>query len=175
MGARWHSSSDASRWPALAGAVLVLASAAQGAQTPGGLAALPAVAIVVELEPEARPLSRELLERRLTASLARAPGAPRADPASRDRLRLAVGVERIGASDLRGFWLPFSGDYAVGTVRLALERPARLESSGALLPVLVWAADRPVATAWARAPEAILAAVDRVAESFRAACAAAAP
>jgi hypothetical protein len=183
MRAQRPAAADHDRRSALVAALLLLgacsptraggAEAAAGAAV--GLSALGAVSLHVELAPQGPPLDPGALTRRLAAGLRGEPRAPRLDPASRDRLLLRVGVFAISSAGLRGFWLPFSGDYAVGSVRLALERPARLESTGAPLPAVVWSAEQPVAAAGRAASAAVLAAVDLLAAEFAAACATAPP
>ena len=85
---------------------------------------------------------------------------------SPSRLRLAVSVRAHSASVLRGFWLPFSGQYAIGSVRLMVERMVNLPGGGSpatgSLPAVVWQAERSIAGPWGSADAQVLAAVDEL-------------
>src|SRR5262249_46644798 len=50
------------------------------------------------------------------------PNAPAPDSKSPDRLRLVIAVREVSGNELRGFYLPMSGTYGIGSVRLTVER-----------------------------------------------------
>jgi hypothetical protein len=88
----------------------------------------------------------------LTTHLGRALRA--ADPALTirehvvDRIRLAVSVHPMSATTLRGFWLPFSGTYGVGTLRLTVERMVMVSGLPRPVPAILWHAERSVGGPW---------------------------
>jgi hypothetical protein len=88
----------------------------------------------------------------LTTHLGRALQA--ADPAitlhehAVDRVRLAVSVQPTTATTLRGFWLPFSGTYGIGTLRLTVERMVTVPGVPRPVPAILWQAERPVGGPW---------------------------
>jgi len=65
-----------------------------------------------------------------------------------DRIRVVVSVRPMSATTLRGFWLPFSGTYGVGAVRLAVERLVSLPGASRPFPALVWHTERLVGGPW---------------------------
>ena len=75
----------------------------------------------------------------------------RVDSQSPDALRVLISVRAVSSNELRGFYLPFSGVYGVGPVRLVVERPATLAGRSGPAPVVVWEAERLVAGPWHRA------------------------
>ncbi|MGH7321452.1 MAG: hypothetical protein ACRELA_17750 [Candidatus Rokuibacteriota bacterium] len=129
------------------------------------LQALPRVALEVDL---AGPpgLAADEVRRRAEAALREHPPAPALDPASPDRLRLTVAVRAHGASELRGFWLPFSGTYGIGPVRLAVQR--RVAVPGLPLPVaaVVWQSERQAAGPWRKAAREIGTLLDDLVTAF---------
>jgi hypothetical protein len=95
------------------------------------------------------------------------------DGTSADTLRVVATVRAESATRLRGFWLPFSGTYAVGSVRLEVERPMRLPgatAAGAPVPAIVWRRDRVVASPWPRAAAEIGAAVEELTRALLQEC-----
>jgi hypothetical protein len=121
---------------------------------------LGAVGVDVELDVSHEAMAPERLARRIQARLT--DGAPRltVDPAARDRLRLAVAVQPHGATELRGFWLPFSGTYGIGPVRLSLERVVTLVGGTEPIRASVWHVERQAAGPWRESPAEILKLLD---------------
>src|SRR5262249_58608475 len=74
------------------------------------------------------------------------------EPASPTRLRLTVQVRPYNATALRGFWLPFSGTYGIGPVRLSVERTATVAGVSAPLSASVWQAEGQAAGPWRPSP-----------------------
>jgi hypothetical protein len=124
------------------------------------LAGLGAVGVDVELNASHESIAAERLARRIQARLS--DGAPRltVDPAARDRLRLAVAVQPHGATALRGFWLPFSGTYGIGPVRLSLERVVTLVGGPEPIRANVWHVERQAAGPWRESAAEILKLLD---------------
>jgi hypothetical protein len=72
-------------------------------------------------------------------------------------------VQAKNASELRGFWLPLSGTYAIGYVRLEIERALTLPGpapAAVALPAVVWQADQLIACPWRQADGKIYDAVE---------------
>ena len=65
-----------------------------------------------------------------------------------DRILLTVAVTAVSATTLRGFWLPFSGTYAIGTVQLSVARLVTLAGAARPIPAVVWQTQRPVGAPW---------------------------
>ena len=88
------------------------------------------------------------------------------DRASSSRLRLTVVVRPYSATALRGFWLPFSGTYGIGPVRLSVERTA--VPVGVSTPVLasVWHTERQAAGPWRESPAEIVRLLDEALSEF---------
>ncbi|MEX2147142.1 MAG: hypothetical protein WED01_09045 [Candidatus Rokuibacteriota bacterium] len=128
------------------------------------------IAVSVDVEHPVEGIAAAALERRLTAFLADLAPALAPDAAAPDRLRLTVAVRPHSSSALRGFYLPFSGTYAIGTVRLGVERAVHL-SGGAprTVPAIVWQRERVVATRWAAAGAAVEGAVMELLDALRSA------
>ena len=141
--------------------VLVAGAARVDAAWPG-LRGVKRVAIEVVFAPDHPQLAPEVVEKRLEDALLANPAAPKPDPRSADRLRLVVAVRQVTTSDLRGYYLPWSGYYGVGTVRLAVERQMILPGSPptAAIPAIVWQVDRHALGPWRRSREEIMALID---------------
>jgi len=149
-------------------ALLIAATAGAEARPPAaGLRALTRVAIEVTLAPEVAELEDDL-EQRMERALREHPAAPALDGGSPHKLRLVAMVRPQGATELRGFWLPFSGTYAIGYVRLEVERPVTLPAPAPSTPVpaIAWQAERPIARPWRQAEAAIGEAVDELIATF---------
>ena len=80
-----------------------------------------------------------------------------------DRLRLTVSVHPVSATTLRGFWLPFSGMYGIGTLRLGVERMVTVPGVPRPVPALVWHAERPVSGPWRTTGQQIVRLLDEMA------------
>ncbi len=149
----------------LAGAVLALVAGATPAAA-GVLDGVVRIAVSVDMEHPVEGIAAEALERRLTAFLVDLPLAP--DAAAPARLRLTVAVRPHSSSALRGFYLPFSGTYAIGTVRFDVERAVHLPGGApGTVPAIVWQRERVVATRWAAAGAAIDGAVAELLDALK--------
>jgi len=136
--------------------------AAAGPAAAPGLQALRHVALEARLDAGPHGLSVDALRRHAEAILGSGAPAPGIAPESPDRLRLTVAVRAHSASALRGFWLPLSGTYAIGPVRLEVERRVSLPAVPLALPAIVWQAERHVTGPWRRATPEILGRVDEL-------------
>ena len=85
---------------------------------------------------------------RLVAALCGGDAAATIRSGVADRLRLTVSVHPVSATTLRGFWLPFSGTYGIGTLRLGVERMVTVPGVPRPVPALVWHTERPVGGPW---------------------------
>ena len=130
------------------------------------LAGLVTVGIDVELAASQESVSAEQLTQRIRARLREGAPALTLDPAARDRLRLGVAVRPHGASTLRGFWLPFSGTYGIGLVRLSLERVVTIAGVRDPVRASVWHAERQAAGPWRESPAEILTLLDATLADF---------
>ena len=125
------------------------------------------IAVSVDVEHPVEGTAADALERRLTAFLVDLAPALTLDAASPDRLRLTVAVRPHSSSALRGFYLPFSAIYAIGTVRLSLERAVHLPGRAPrTVPAIVWQGERAVAIRWAAAGAAVDGAVEELLETL---------
>ena len=148
-------------------AALILAAAitpARAGERWEGLRALPRVAVEVIVSPNHPDLPPDELRRHVEDALRQMHPAPAIDSTSPDRLRLTVGVRAYSSSDLRGYYLPLSQTYAIGPVRLSVERPGAV--GGASMAVVVWQAERQVATPWRRSEVDILQLTDELVAVF---------
>jgi hypothetical protein len=150
----------------LAALLLSLSPAAGAAERWEGLRALPRLALEVTASPAHPDISAEDLRQRVTDALRRAQPAPAIDPASADRLHLRVAVRAYSSAELRGFYLPFSGRYGIGPVRLAVERPAVIPGLSGPVLATTWDAERQARAPWHRSAEEILDLADEVIASF---------
>ena len=78
-------------------------------------------------------------------------------------------MQAKNASELRGFWLPLSGTYAIGYVRLEVERAVTLPGPAAsvpTVPAVVWQADQVIAGPWRQADGKIYDAVEKLTAAF---------
>lgn len=152
---------------ALLGALLAGALAPAVAQEPWrALRALSRVALEISLVPDHPLVSVEDLERRVEEALRQGQPAPMPDPKSPDRLHVTISVRSYNASELRGFYLPFSGNYGIGAVRLAVERPAVVRGLAAPVTAVVWQSERQAKASWDRSGREILALVDELVGLF---------
>jgi hypothetical protein len=69
----------------------------------------------------------------------------------------------MSATTLRGFWLPFSGVYGIGRVRLAVERMVTVPGIERPVPAVLWEANRAVAGPWGKADQEIARSLDEMA------------
>ena len=147
-------------------AVLLLAAPAAAQAPAAGLGALPRVALEAVVSPDHPGVAAEDLARRLETALRAGGPAPAVAPGSAGVLRLTVSVSRVSATELRGFYLPFSGWYGLGSVRLAVERTVTVQGVAGPVRAVVWQAERPVQTSWQRSGAAIVTLVEALAAGF---------
>ena len=139
---------------------LLATAAPASAEVLGGVTRL---AVVVDLAHPVDGVTADELRRRLAAVAGGRAPAVTLDDGSADRLLLTVAVRPQSASALRGFWLPFSGTYAIGTVRLGLERAVHLPGQAPrTVSAIVWQRERVVATRWSAAGAAITSALQEL-------------
>lgn len=153
---------------ALLGALLLVATCASRAapEPTRGVTGLTTIGVDVELDASQTTVSPLELTRRIDARLRVLAPALIVDRASPSRLRLTVFVRPYSATALRGFWLPFSGTYGIGPVRLSVERPAMV--TGVSTPVLasVWHTERQAAGPWRDSPAEIVKLLDEALSDF---------
>jgi hypothetical protein len=144
----------------------VMSASPATAEPARGLAGLTTLGVDVDLDSSQDSLSSEQLARRIGARLRAAAPALTLDPASPARLRLTVVVRPYSATTLRGFWLPFSGTYGIGTVRLSVERTAMVTGMSTPILASVWNAERQAAGPWRESPAEILRLLDEALSDF---------
>ena len=138
-------------WWCAATAVLVIAltpARPAAAEESGGLLGLRRVGLVVDLVHPLEPLSEEDLRARLEDALRESDPPLSIQTSATDQIRLTVSVGPVSATTLRGFWLPFSGTYGIGILRLGIERMVALPGTRNAFPALVWFTERTVARPW---------------------------
>jgi hypothetical protein len=150
---------------ALGGAALSLAVPAH-AQGWAGLQAMPKVALEISMAQELPGLGIDTVEIRLEQAFRETRPAPAMERTSVDRLQLSVSVWPVSSSELRGYYLPFSGQYAIGGVRLAVIRPARIGARPVPVPAVVWQAERQVRGPWRTSGQEVLALIDELLGEF---------
>jgi hypothetical protein len=151
------------RWRALA-VIVVMAVAATfaSAQAPG-LARLRQVEVSVEIQYPLDFMTPEDLVIRLQDLLGRPDASLLVSERSTDRLRVTVSVRPASSATLRGFWLPFSGTYAIGAVRLGVERLVTMPGPPPRsFPAVVWQTDRVVGVPWHAAEREIARVLDEM-------------
>jgi hypothetical protein len=130
------------------------------------LAGLTTLGVDVELDPSQESLSSAELAHRIEARLRAAAPTLTLDRASPARLRLTVRVRPYNATALRGFWLPFSGTYGIGPVRLSVERTAAVAGMSSPILASVWHAERQAAGPWRESPAEIFKLLDQALSDF---------
>lgn len=150
----------------IAGLLLGAAAPAVAQERWEGLRGVREVALETDLLDVPGRLTAEALSRRVQGMMEQRLPGPWPRPGAADRLRVSVAVRRYGASELRGFWLPFSGTYGVGAVRLTLERRVILPGLASPVPGVVWEAERQVAGPWAQAEARVVEAFEAVVVAF---------
>jgi hypothetical protein len=134
-----------------------------------GLAGLTTLGVDIDLDASQDSLSSEQLARRIDARLREAAPALTLDPASPARLRLTVAVRPYSATTLRGFWLPFSGTYGIGPIRLSVERAVMVTGMSTPILASVWDTERQAAGPWRESPAEIVRLLDEALSDFLAA------
>jgi hypothetical protein len=151
---------------ALAVTLVVVGPAASAADDVAGLTGLDRVRLRVDLAHPLEGVTAGDLTTRLAGGLLRAEPPLTVQESATDLVRLTALVRPVSATTLRGFWLPFSGTYAVGTLRLAVERPVTLPGSPRTLSAVVWLIERTVSVAWRGADAEITRLLDEMAAAL---------
>jgi len=132
-----------------------------------GLQGLRRVSVEITFSPAHRGVPTDDAQGRIEEVLRGSlPAAPVIDARSPDRLRLIISVREVSSSELRGFYLPFSGSYGIGLVRLAVERAVTLPGQSAPVRAIVWQAERHARADWRRSAAEILDIAQDLAEMF---------
>jgi hypothetical protein len=151
---------------AVALAALAAPAAPAQAQSAAGLAGMPKVALDLAMARELPGLGVDTVEMRLERALAEARPAPSVDVGSADRLQVTISVVPVSSAELRGFYLPFSGLYGIGSVRLAVVRPVRVAWRQVPVPAIVWQAERQARGPWHSSGSHALALLDELVGEF---------
>jgi len=152
----------AALFPVLAGT-----SAEAAEESVRGLQGLRRVAIEIAFSPAHPGVPVDDAQARIEGVLRGSlPSAPIVDGRSPDRLRLIISVRQVSSSELRGFYLPFSGSYGIGLVRLAAERMVTAPGVSAPVRAAVWQAERHTRAPWRTSGEEILGLAEDLAELF---------
>lgn len=133
---------------ALLVALLMMAASPTRADDPGSLAALRRVSLGVEVAHPLHTMTAADLTAHIVSVLRSANPPLTVHDGLDDRIRLTISVRSVSATELRGFWLPFSGIYGIGTVRLSVERMVEISREPRPVPALVWRTERIVGSAW---------------------------
>ena len=127
---------------------------------------LAALSLGVEIAHPLPTLTAADLSTHLASALRRAEPPLTIDHGLSDRLRVSVVVRPMSATALRGFWLPFSGTYGIGSVRLAVERRVTLPGTAQAFPAPVWQTERIVGIAWRETDREVIRLVDEMVAEF---------
>ena len=153
---------------ALLGAVTLALTVALTSSMADVLDGITRVAVSIDVRPPIDGVSGAELARRVGAFVAKLEPPLSPDDRSADRLQLTITVRSYSSSELRGFPLPFSGTYAIGTVRLALHRDVEVVGGpGHIVSASVWERERQIATRRSDARGAVDRAVDDLLNDLR--------
>jgi hypothetical protein len=144
----------------------VVAASPVSADEPVRLARLHRMSLAVEIVYPLPGLAAADLGARVARALRGATPPLTIEHGLSDRLRVRVAVRPVNATTLRGFWLPFSGTYGVGSVRLAVERAVTSSGAAHAFPATVWQTDRIVGAAWGQTDREVGRLVDEMVEEF---------
>jgi len=145
---------------------VVAVAAPVSADEPARLARLHRMSLGVEIVYPLPGLAAADLGARVARALRGAAPSLTIEQGLSDRLRVSVTVRPVNATALRGFWLPFSGTYGIGAVRLAVERPMMLSGTAQAFPAPVWQTDRIVGIAWSETDREVGRLVDEMVAEF---------
>jgi hypothetical protein len=135
-------------WIVTLGLGIFLAATSHAADPWIGLIPMSHVAVDVIVDPAHAQVTRKELAHRVAEALrAGAPGL-RIDPEAPDVLRLTIGVRRVSSTELRGYYLPFSGAYGLGIVGLALVRRVTVPGLADTVPAIVWQREQLARAPW---------------------------
>ena len=153
---------------ALLGAVMLALMLAVTASAGGVLDGVRRVAVSVDIQPPMEGISGDELERHVITFVAKPEHALALDQSSADRLQLRITLRSYSSSELRGFPLPFSGSYAIGTARLTLHRAVEIVGGPPrIVSASVWEGERQIATRDSAARGAVHRAVEELLDEFR--------
>ena len=153
---------------ALLGAVMLTLTLAVTSSAGDVLEGVRRVTVSVHLRQPIEGVSDEELERRVLTFVAKLEPSLTLDKSSADRLHLTITVRSYSSSELRGFPLPFSGTYAIGTVRLALHRAVEIVGGPSrMVSASVWDRERQIATRGSAARRAVDRAVEELLDELR--------
>jgi hypothetical protein len=147
---------------ALLAALVMMAAGRATADERAGLARLRQVSLNVEIAHPLRTMTAEDLTAHLVSLLRDANPPLTIHDGLADRIRLTISVRPMSATELRGFWLPFSGIYGIGAVRLGVERMVNVPGEPRPVPALVWQTERIVGSPWQAADRQIVRLVDEM-------------
>jgi hypothetical protein len=153
----------------LLGAVTLALSVALTASAAGVLDGVTRVALSIDVRPPIDGVvSGDELGRRVSTFVAKLEPSLALDESSADRLQLTITVRSYSSSELRGFPLPFSGTYAIGTVRLTLHRAVQIVGGPPrILSASIWERERQIATRESAARGAVDRAVEELLDELR--------
>ncbi len=153
---------------AILGAVMLVLTLAVPSSAGGVLDGVSRVAVSVDISQPIEGISGDELERHVVAFVAKPEHSLALDQSSADRLQLRITLRSYSSSELRGFPLPFSGSYAIGTVRLTLHRAAEIVGGPPrVVSASVWERERQIATRDSAARGAVHRAVEELLDEFR--------
>ena len=132
----------------LLGAVVVMVAGAAAADERTSFIQFSQVSLMVEIVHPLPAMTVQDLTTQLVTALREAEPPLTIREGLPDRIRVIVSVRPMSATTLRGFWLPFSGTYGIGAVRLAVERLVNLPGASRPFPALVWHTERTVGSSW---------------------------
>ena len=124
------------------------------------------VSAQVTFSPLHSGLTAEDLQGRLEELLRAAQPAPVIDARSADRLNVIVSVRATSTSDLRGFYLPLSGYYGIGPVRLAVERPVTIGGVPGTVRAVVWQLEMQARARWRDSGAEVMVLLEDLVEAF---------
>jgi hypothetical protein len=126
------------------------------------------VSVRIDISQPIVGVSADELERQVVALVAKLQPSLSLDESSADRFKLTIAVRSHSSSELRGFPLPFSGSYAIGTVRLSLHRDVELVGGPRrVVSASVWERERQIATRASYARGAVNRAVEELLDDLR--------
>jgi hypothetical protein len=146
----------------IAVAFVVVVSGAGGADERSRLAGLRQVSVSVDLGHRLDGMTAHTLAEHLFGALRKSQPPLAIQDGLSDRIRFTVSVRSVSATTLRGFWLPFSGTYGIGALRLGVERMVTLSGVPGAFPALVWQTERTVGTAWRESDREIVRLLDEM-------------
>ena len=149
------------------GLAVGVAPAAADEESARGLRGMRRVSVQITFSPLHSGLTADDLQGRLEEMLrAAVPAAPVIDARSADRLHLTVSVRATSTSDLRGFYLPLSGYYGIGPVRLAVERQVTVAGIQGAVRAVVWQQEMQARARWRDSGAEVMTLLEDLVEAF---------